>query len=176
MQLIHPIPRAPYPPYTQHSYLFEKILFAKSCVLWQNERAVRRHQNYLWETGAAPIVPRHSLNVARLSSTVHGTVRAFSAWIGSAALGCARLRSAWPGSEQLRPSWLGSARLGFILMAELRCQMFGWKSRIFGGPNDAPPGSSARELALSSEAPRLDFRSYRRPVGPGCATGHLSLA
>ena len=54
--------------------------------------------------------------------------------------------------------------------------MFHWKSCAFVRPNDSPAGSSARELAFSSEAPKLDFRSYRRPVGPCCATGHLSLA
>ena len=76
--------------------------------------------------------------------------------MGSAALGCARPGPAQSNSDHLGSAWLGSARLGFILMAELRCQMFGWKSRIFGGPNDAPAGSSARELAFSSEAPKLD--------------------
>ena len=49
----------------------EKIAFANSYVLWKNRRAFRRHQKYLWETGAAPIVSLHSLNVARLGSTVH---------------------------------------------------------------------------------------------------------
>ena len=54
--------------------------------------------------------------------------------------------------------------------------MFRWKWCIFVGKNHCPAASSARELAFSSEAPKLDFRSYRRPVGPCCATGHLSLA
>ena len=54
--------------------------------------------------------------------------------------------------------------------------MFRWKCCIFVGKNHCPAASSARELAFSSEAPKLDFRSYRRPVGPCCATGHLSLA